>query len=357
MTALDDTLQPLRTALSWFAETGWGRRKGYSTQTSLWAHFRAQGLWHLVPLCAVGSWEDLPGVHPYVLCLRIDLRFPVSGWPVVMVDAQRQCTTLASRPAHLALALLNHHLYIDGQAVWEEAQELWRDLHCRVGGDADILEGIEKRLQVGEQVLFTRSEVDERAEQAFRRLPQDSSENAVTEGSLLDLSSPWSGAVNSRVLDAFTSMDIDTGGTGDWPIPVLSRGMELLKAPAPYDISNEFPPLHVTVVGSAWYYLFASLRSNLLTQPSFVVPEGYGKLIEHGAEQALSGIEYFELAAHESSVQHDQITAFHHLISAAFWALEQTLTELPEAHQMAIAVARLHEHADAVEALEHWERD
>ncbi|MFC4426401.1 hypothetical protein [Deinococcus navajonensis] len=125
--------------------------------------------------------------------------------------------------------------------------------------------------------------------------------------------------------------DIDAGGMGSWTLPALSQGMGLLKAPAPYDISTKFPPLQVTVVSSAWYYLFSSLRSNLPNHASFVVPEGYGKLIEHGAEQGLSGIQHFELAAHESSIQSDQVTAFHHLISTAYWSLENTQTELLEA--------------------------
>ncbi|MFC4640037.1 hypothetical protein [Deinococcus hohokamensis] len=350
MTTLDDTLQPLQTALSWFAETEWGQENGYRTLTSLWNHFPSQGLWHLVPLCAVQAWEDLPGLEPLFLCLRIDLRFPASQWPVVMVDARRQCTTLASAPHHLAIALLNFHLPTDGRAAWEEARELWLELHARVGGDEHTLTEIGARIQSGEPVLLTRTAADQRAAEVFGQI----SDHTVTEESLVDLGSPWLGAVNSRVLHALTTKDIDAGGMGSWTLPALSQGMALLKAPAPYDISTKFPPLQVTVVSSAWYYLFSSLRSNLPHHPSFVVPEGYDKLIEHGAEQGLSGIQHFELAAHESSIQRDQVTAFHHLISAAYWALENTQTELPEALEMAHVVVRLHGHEEAVEALERW---
>jgi hypothetical protein len=349
MTTLDNTLQPLRSALAWLAGTAWGQRHGYRIQAPLWNHFPAQGLWHLVPLCAVQSWEELPGLHPLILCLRIDLRFPAAHWPVVMVDVHRQCTTLASAPIHLALALLNHHLDVDGSEEWEQTRHLWRQLHDQAGGESQTFERVAARIEAGDQLVFSASEVDDRAAQAFLQL----SEHTVDAGSLLELDSPWQGAVNSRVLTALTAQDIEGGGIGNWSLPVLLQGMNLLKTPAPY-ISNDFPPLRASAVGSAWYYLMASLQSHLLRQPSFPVAEGYDRLIHHGAEQRLSGLQHFELAAHESSVKHDQITAFHHLISADYWALEKTQTELPETLQMALVVARLQGHTEAVEALERW---
>lgn len=351
MTSLDDTLRPLRSALDWLANTPWGQQKGYRTQAALWQTFPAQGLWHLLPLCAVQAWEDLPGVQPSFICLRIDLRFPAAAWPVVVVDPYRQCTTLASATQALMPALLNHHLELDGPEAWAVNRDLWQELHTRVGGDPAILEHVAFQLESGAPVVFTPSEADGRAARAFHHLM----EHTASEDDLLGPDSPWQSAVNARVLNALTVQDLTAGGLGHWREAAQARAIELLSAPAPYDISADFPPLQATSVASQWFYFLSALRSTLLDQPSAAVPEGYDLLIEHGAEQGLSGLQHFELAAHASSVQQDQVTAFHHLISAAYWALENTQTELPEALQMARTVARLQEHKDAVEALESWD--
>lgn len=350
MTELKKTLQPLQSALQWFQGTEFGTENGYRIEPTLWQDFHERGLWHVVPLCAVQSWEDLPGLQPSFLCLCIDLRFSASQWPLVMVDPYRQCTTLASSPGNLTLALLNFQLASNPNfpAEWEQTRELWKDLHGRVGGTPESFDEIEQHMGQGTQILLANTGIDQQAARIFQQLQSDQ----VKSDSLVDDTSPWVGALNSRILSLSASRDIEDGGMGYWGRERLSRAVELLKVPAPYDINTDFPPLMASSIPSAWYYLFNSIRSNLLHEPDFAVPEGYTKLIDHGAEQGLSGLQHFELAARESSVQNDQVTAFHHLISAAYWALENTQTALPEAHTMALKVAALQGNSDAVEALQ-----